>query len=67
MGLCCWVSVPQQRVSEEMLDVKSLQTEAVKHLDCDNMTYLKTGARSETLLVEGLVVGFFPCYALQKL
>lgn len=50
-----------------MLDVKSLQTEAVKHLDCDNMTYLKTGARSETLLVEGLVVGFFPCYALQKL
>lgn len=50
-----------------MLDVKSLQTEAVKNLDCDNMTYLKTGARSESLFVEGLVVGFFPLYALQKL
>ena len=67
VGVHCWVSVPQRGVSEEMLDVKALQTEAVKHLDCDNMTYLKTGTRSESLFVEGLVVVFFPCSALQKL
>lgn len=46
VGVRCWVSVPQRGVSEEMLHVKCLQTEAVKQLGCDNMTYLKTGARS---------------------
>lgn len=44
-----------------MLDVKSLQKEAVKHLDCDNMSCLKTGARSESLFVESF---FLLCFVL---
>lgn len=60
-------SVPQQGVSGEIIHVKSLWTQSVKHLDCENMTYMKTGARSGSLLVEDLVVIFFLCYALKKL
>lgn len=62
MGLHCGVSVPQQGVSEEVLDVQSLPTEAVKHLDYDNMRYLETGARSERLFVESLMVCLFVCF-----
>ena len=60
VGVHCSVGVTQQGVSEEMLDVKTLQTEIVKHLGCGNMTYLKTGAMAENLFIEGLVVVFLP-------
>lgn len=46
MGLHCGASVPQRGVivpqrgvSEEVLDVQSLQIEAVKHLDYGNLRY----------------------------
>lgn len=41
-----------------MLDVRFPWTEAVKDWDCDNMTHMKTGAKSESLFADDLVVVF---------
>lgn len=50
---------PSARSLGEMLDVKSLWIEAVKRLDCDNMTYVKTGAKPESLFLEDFLVVIF--------